>query len=476
MLPRFFASTTAAVALTLGLAISQTFAAAPTSQPSSDSNTQLKQEVEDLQQKVADLEAREADTAAVDKAIIADSDKHSELFMTSINTESGYNPSVGFVLQSEDGQFTFHPGVLLDFRYMASYREKTPANGEGEVAQPGYTIQDGFDVTRARLIFSGNFTSAINYYVQFQDDQGTAFNLFDVWWVYHLPNNSPFSVKVGQFKDPVWRERLVSEATLMAVDRSMVEFLLGGGQGSRVQGVSLMYDQGLVRSQLAFHDGFNSINTKFFNSGGVAGGVGGESGVTPDDFGVSSRGEFLVLGRRSDQFDPYRHYDSGFTALGNNQENYLIIGGAFDFTQAGVNDLIAHTADIQFNSPSGLSFFGAYYGTYRDIKTNQGVNPGFYYDPGFLVQASWLLDKKIEPFARYDYTYIPLGSTTGLNTGEVQEITVGANYYLYKQNAKFTVDAVWLPDGSPADSDALGILKDSGHNEFVLRCQFQLAL
>jgi hypothetical protein len=447
---------------------------APTSQPSAPvSDAQLRQELEDLKAKVADLEARQEDQTAIDQQIINDADQHSQL-LTSINNESGYVPSVGFVLQSEDGDFSLRPGLLVDFRNMTSYREKTPANGEGEVAQPGYTTQNGFDVTRLRLTFDGKFTEAINYFIQFQADQGQAFSLFDAWAVYHFPNESPFSVKIGQFKDPVWHERLLSEATLMAVDRSMVEYLLGGGQGSRVQGVSLMYDQDRVRAQLAMHDGFNSINTKFFASGGDGAGVGGESGVTPDNFGVSSRGEFLALGNRNKDFDPFRHYDHGFTAM-DDKQNYVVVGGGFDFTQAGANDLIAHTADIQFDNPSGLSFYGAYYGTYRDIQTNQGLAPGFYYDPGFIVQAAYLMGK-IEPFVRYDYTYIPQDSTPGLNTGKVEEITIGANYYFYKQNAKLTLDADYLPDGSPADSDALGILKDSGHNEFLLRCQFQLAI
>lgn len=471
--PRVFWSASATLLVLSGLSFGVANAAA-TTQPSDDSNAQLRKEVEDLKAKVSDLEARQDDSAAVDKQIVNDADQHSE-FLTSINYESGYDPTVGFVLRSDDGQFSLHPGLLFDFRNMTSYRERTPANGAGEVNQPGYTTQNGFDMTRARLTFDGRFTDAINYFIQFQADQGQAFSLLDAWWVYHLPNNSPFSVKVGQFKDPVWHERLISEATLMAVDRSMVEYLLGGGEGSRVQGVSLMYDQGRLRSQLAFHDGFNSINTKFFDSGGDGSGVGGEAGVTPDNFGASTRTEFLVWGDRSAESDPYRHYDHGFTAL-DDKQNYVIAGFGMDFTQAGANDLIAHTADIQFDSPSGLSFYAAYYGAYRDIQTNQGVTPGYYYDPGFLVQAAYLVTPKIEPFVRYDYTYIPLNSTTGLNTGEVQEITVGANYYLYKQNAKFTLDAVWLPDGSPADSDALGILKDSGHNEFVLRCQFQLAL
>ena len=96
--------------------------------------------------------------------------------------------------------------------------------------------------------------------------------------------------------------------------------------------------------------------------------------------------------------------------------------------------------------------------------------------PGFVVQVAYLVTPKIEPFARYDYSYLPLGSTTSLITGEVQEITLGANYYVYKHNVKITFDASWLPNGAPSDADALGILKDSGHNEFVGRVQFQLAI
>jgi hypothetical protein len=58
----------------------------------------------------------------------------------------------------------------------------------------------------------------------------------------------------------------------------------------------------------------------------------------------------------------------------------------------------------------------------------------------------------------------------------VEEFTIGANYYIYKQNAKFTLDASWLPEGSPTDATALGILKDTGRNELILRAQFQLAM
>ncbi len=39
---------------------------------------------------------------------------------------SGYAPSVGFVIRSEDGNFSLHPGLIIDFRNMTSYREISP--------------------------------------------------------------------------------------------------------------------------------------------------------------------------------------------------------------------------------------------------------------------------------------------------------------------------------------------------------------
>ena len=111
--------------------------------------------------------------------------------------------------------------------------------------------------------------------------------LLDAFGVYHFVN-SPFALKFGQFKDPIWHERNLNEASLLAVDRSYVESLLGGGQTGRVQGAALVYDKDRLRTQVVFHDGFNSINTKFFDDGGIGSGVGSGAGVTPTDFGLSA--------------------------------------------------------------------------------------------------------------------------------------------------------------------------------------------
>jgi hypothetical protein len=441
-------------------------------------NAALRAKVDALETRLNTLESKEtqtqADVTSAIQQVLKDADSHSQL-LSSNELGTGYDPSVGFVIRSDDGSFSLHPGLVVDFRDMTSYRTSIPAGGGGEVAKKGEDTQSGFDLTRVRLTFDGNFTKDVTYFLQLSADQGAPLSLLDAYWVYHFGDDSPFAVKVGQFKDPVWHERNLSEANLLAVDRSLVESLLGGGQTSRVQGVSLMYDQDRLRGQLVYHDGFNSINNKFYDAGGLGAGVGGGAGVTPTDFGVSGRAEYLAIGDRSSSFNPFSEYDHQFTSLGDKQ-NILVLGGGADFSQAGSNDVLFHTIDAQFNDTNGLSLYGAYLGAYRQLHSNQGVTPGNYYDPGFLVQAAYLVTPRIEPFVRYDYTYLSPKSVTGLQSDSAQEITIGANYYLYAQHLKFTLDASWLPNGAPADSDALGILKDSDHNEIVVRAQFQLAL
>ena len=463
-------------------------AATPASQPSD--NAALLQKVNQLENRVNELEAQQTttakkqqadDDAAAAAAVLHEADTQTNLLSYSTPMLSGYDPNIGFVLRSDDGLFSMRPDVLLDFREMTSDREKIPptaaTGGGGVTAKTGYDIQSGFDATRVRFVLSGNYTSQFTYFFQIQDDQGAGVGLLDAYGLYKF-GDGPFYAKFGQFKDPVWHERNLSETSLLAVDRSYVETLVGGGQTSRVQGAGLVYDQDRFRGQVIYHDGFNSINTPFYDAGGEAAGLGAGAGVTPTDYGGSARAEYLLVGARDATHHPFAQYDSGFTALGAKQD-IVVVGGGADYSEANSNNVLFHSADITYQGVNGLSLYGAYLASYRSLNTNQGVAPGHYYDYGALIQAGYLVTPKFEPFVRYDYTYLPpdsLAPALGIVDHSVNEITVGANYYLYHQNLKMTVDASWLPNGAPADSTALGILKDSGQNEFLLRAQFQIFL
>lgn len=443
----------------------------------------LKQEISGLQAKVDKLEVEEEkkQLAETQAAVVKDAAEHDQADALS----SGWDPNVGFVLRSGDGQFSLHPGLTLAFRDMTSYRLSTPKADADLPTHKGYDTQNGFDATRVRLILDGNYTKNFNYYFQFQDDQGTTFGLYDAYGAWHF-GSSPLALKFGQFKDPFSHERLISDTAQMAVDRSLLETFFGGGNQSRVQGLSLMYDQDRLRAQVAIHDGYNTINTKFFDSSSSSTPGLAMAGLAPADFGVSGRAEYLVLGDRSKEYNPFKTYDGGFTALGAKQD-FLVVGAALDMTQAGRATGIEQTIDAQLDLASGWSFYGAYMGSERRLQTPQAavasapltnivVTPGNYYDSGFMVQAGYLLTPNIEPFARYDYTLLDAGSIAGNLKNDAQEVTAGVNYYIDKQHLKFTVDASWLPDGAPVDQDALGILADSGHAEYVLRVQFQLSI
>ena len=73
-----------------------------------------------------------------------------------------------FTIRSEDGNFTFHPGALVDVRDMLSFRERVPAGtgAAGEVAARGYDTQNGVDLSRVRFIADGTLFHQAGYFLQ----------------------------------------------------------------------------------------------------------------------------------------------------------------------------------------------------------------------------------------------------------------------------------------------------------------------
>src|SRR5580704_10483355 len=76
-----------------------------------------------LDQLAAKRQASQAHQDALLGQIRADADNRSQL-MSVGGTASGYDPEIGFVLQSDDGNFSIHPGLLLQARYDVNYRNQ----------------------------------------------------------------------------------------------------------------------------------------------------------------------------------------------------------------------------------------------------------------------------------------------------------------------------------------------------------------
>src|SRR5204862_3938470 len=132
------------------------------------------------------------------------------------------------------------------------------------------------------------------------------------------------------------------------------------------------------------------------------------------------------------------------------KEDLFVVGGGFDYTEAGDTGALLHTADVYYGQANGLGVFAAYYGRYT--KHNQGgpgANGGSAtagaasadtYDFGGIAEVSYLLHENWEPFVRYDYIHFASGSVAVTQTRDVHEISGGVNYYLHGRAAKITVD------------------------------------
>ena len=299
-------------------------------------------------------------------------------------------------------------------------------------------------------------------------------SLDDAWAKYRF--QPAWAVQAGQFKDPLFHESLSSSTKQLAADRSLQNALLENGD-NYVQGVALLYgDKDPVHAQVAFTDGFGGANSNYLDpSGGDPTDTGfNANNKKSANFGVVGRAEYLVLG---DPAKDWKRY-SAYSAQGvKDPSDILILGAAGEWDQVGdYNAYWWEPAAI-----AGLSVYGAFVGHDLEVgKTEKASQTNSASDWGALIQAGYMVTTRIEPFVRYDFTRLGTSSASSVDaygTRSVQEITTGVNYYLFGQNAKFTVDLTYLPNGSPVTASGLDIYKQTqDKDQWLARVQFQLVL
>jgi hypothetical protein len=230
----------------------------------------LKREVELLRSRLRSAESQRplepasrpfssADIDATVSSVLTDADRRSHLIADSRAAVAGWDN--GFYLRSDDGNFVLRPGVQAQFRNVTTFREDAKNSGDDS------DLKNGFEIRRLRFRFDGNaFTPDLTYsFVRDVNRGGGGVSLLDAWvnWKF----SDPWAVKLGQFKDPAHHELLVSGFSQLAVERTLVNQLLGGGLTDRVQGVSVVYGgyakDNPLYAEATFHDGANSKNTDF---------------------------------------------------------------------------------------------------------------------------------------------------------------------------------------------------------------------
>jgi len=450
----------AAAAAAIGASVAS--AEPPTTQQLLDKINALQAEVDQLKaERQPGPHLMPAESQAVVDAVQADAERHSRLLDVQGLT-GGYLPDKGFALRSDNGDFLLHPWLLFQFRDETTYRGDGKPGGRSDV-------QNGFEIRRLKLGLDGNlFGPDLTYqFIWSVDRHSGNFLLEDAWARYDVPGTALF-VRGGQIRDPFDHEQIVFGPFLLTSERSLVNSIFANGDGL-VQGATVGFDNnGPLRVEGGITDGMRSANTNFqdFPTAGI-----------PADWGLAGRVEFKPMG-------DWKQYN-GFTALGAKRP-LLVFGAGADYTEAGDTQQLTHVADVQYDHPDGLMFYGAYLGRYVNHNGGPpGTNGGFTgtartpdtYDTTVRAEAGYLVAHHFEPFVRYEYIHFDGAELPATSRHSVvHEVTTGFNYYFYGQRAKFTADMSYLPSGSPVSDDSSGVLTSGARNEVVVRAQFQLIL
>lgn len=410
------------------------------------SQNDLQKQVADLQAQVQELKSQRnapaytaKDVDATVDSILRDADRRSQLLAEAGGFMGGWDN--GFHIRSADGNYDLRPYFLFQFRSVTNLGDFGDSDNS----------DDGFEISRMKFGVEGHAISRkLKYNFSWDSGEnrgGGSLQLENANISYQFAD--AWSFRVGQFKDNWTHEETVAAGRQLAVDRSLLNEILGGGMTDYVQGIALMYDGGNFQAELAYHDGINTDNTSFQDVNA--------------NFGVSGRVQMLLSG------DWAAYQD--FSAMGN-KKDLLVIGAGGDWTQTGDLNTYFHTVDAQWETTGGLGVYGAFVGNYTDF----GGGGEDAYTWGFLVQAGYMLNAQWEIFGRADWIQFD-SDNVQVPEENVYEITAGVNYYLKGHNAKVTIDATWLPNGSPVNATNIGVIGQSNDDDqFLIRGQFQLAI
>jgi len=274
--------------------------------------------------------------------------------------------------------------------------------------------------------FDGNvFSPDLTYLFQWATDRHDGIpKLEQAWAKYHLPG-TPWSIKAGQYKDPLDHEQITSTQHTAAVDRTLTDDLFANGEGF-IQGVSLIYDDSKsLRAEVAFTDGLRSANTNFQDYPTTV----TTGNAPPADWGAAGRVEYKFTG-------DWKEYQR-LSAYGSTRD-LLVIGAGADYTEAGDTDALTHVVDLQGGIAGRLGYYAAYLGRYT--RGNGAAGGDDTYDWTARGQVSYVLNKNWEPFVQYEFIHLDAPSFGATTAGDIQKITGGITYYLHGHAAKFNLD------------------------------------
>ncbi|HUO10095.1 MAG TPA: porin [Phycisphaerae bacterium] len=454
-------------------------------------NAELLSRIQQLSSRVTELEKqqdqnwmtqeRTAQIRTIVDQAIADAKKHE-----AASPLAGYNN--GFFIQTADANFKLNVNGVMQLRY--TFAKDTLQNPSAFTKKPASGDVNGFDIRRARLIFSGNaFSPDVTYCLSgdFGCDYSSKtdlgyFQLLDAYVGYRF--NDALKLRIGSFIVPFSRAEY-NYAGLQLVDfpAELVPF-----DPVRAIGASVLGQP--IPDRLSYEVNMN--NGQKSNLLGRSSEIG--TGANDNRLAFYSRIQYAGAGKLSDFLDEpdlrkdtsslawqigaaagYESANTSANAFPSPQGSATVPGlstiqspgFASAYTLNG--DLYRATIDATAKY-RGLSILSAAY--FQQVNQNPGedvtpsISPSSFFQTGFYGQAGYMLNKHWELVARAGDLF-----TEGADN-QMQTYALGVNYYLFGQNLKIQSDLTYIPNEAAYANSCIDTAINT--QDLIFRMQVQL--
>ena len=412
--------------------------------PAMAGEAELRAQLDAVQAKLAALEQTQNEAWLTErraeeiKGLISDvlTDANTRATLLQDSTMAGYDNGK-FFLQSADGNFKLNIGGKVQVRYMATFQanRKVDTDSDGFADTEKEKLQ-GIQLRRAELKFSGHIVDpSWTFKINLQTGRTDGKTITEEAAIAKQVSDE-LQIACGIDQLPFLREGMASSTRVLAVDRGIVTNIFDTGHGA---GLMAKYNAGdNLKIAAALSNGvtqnYDTTNEKpiYGNNGGYQ-----AFGTDTTDYALTARADMKLAGSW-DQADDYVSWAGDNTAW--------FAGGAFhymkgDDVKIGA-DAFGWTLDTLYKSQGWTASLAV---SGMDVNADDADHDFDAY--GVMAQLAYNMNDKLQPFVRYEWADVcPTGQNQ--NRDHLQALTVGANYFMKKHNAKITTDIVWAFRGA----------------------------
>ncbi|GEM_PF-1113096 len=495
-----------------------------------EGNADLTNELQALRTRIQQLEAKENENwlteeranqiKSIVQEVIADSKTRGTF---ADGPDIGYKD--GFYIQTADKNFKLVIGGFVQFRYTYAYQHAsaTGANATTPFASIGTNNQqnaNGFDIRRARVNFSGNAFSPDIFFKLEGDFYGASngsnltgasangaavqttsasgnFSVTDAYIGYVWSDQ--IKVRAGAFKAPFTKAELMSDTKLAFMERPeentpfdaqrSIGLSLFGDIQKDTLGYEVNVNNGSNSNYLRRADTNNTFGTgtpssnydnrlafygrvNWAGAGKISDIFAGESDLRKDNrdfvWMLGAAGGYESQNSDNAAFSQATTTVNGISSSTNGFTNYVLNGDVFKGTvdwsgkwQGWSVNTAAYFQQVNANHKV------ADYTTSATTLAPFDTDKGSFFQHGYYGQIGYMIvPQKFEVLGRAGAILTEGNPSIG------DYYTLGANYYLFGNNARLAADVTYSPEAAYTDAGDASI---QNTHEVILKLQLQLA-